>query len=73
MRSIRTGLVIGTGVAALLSMAATTQAMAAAVLTHQYTVTLDTGLRGFVADFPAQTTNPNTGAFTGSNVNDTSN
>ena len=73
MRPIRAGLVIATGMAAVLSVVVATQAMAAAVATEQYTVTLATGLRGFTTDFPAQTVNPNTGVFTGSNVNDTSN
>jgi hypothetical protein len=61
------------GLAALLTTFVTAQAMAAAVTTptNHYTVTLDTGLREFIAGFPAQTVNTN-GSMVGSTVSDTS-
>jgi hypothetical protein len=72
MQPIRTGRAIRAGVAALVTVLVAPQARASIVATQSYTVTLDTGLRGFVADFPTQTLGPN-GAFAGSNVSDTSN
>jgi len=73
MRSIQAKLVTLTGLATLLIGTVTTPSMAAVVLTNHYTDTLDTGLRGFVANFPAQTVNLNNGAITGNTVSDTSN
>jgi hypothetical protein len=72
MQAIRTRRVIRAGVAALVTVLVAPRAKAAIVATQSYTVTLDTGLRGFVTDFPTQTVDSN-GAIIGSTVSDTSN
>jgi hypothetical protein len=65
MRALRLGL------ATLLTTLVTTPVMAAVVLTNHYGVALDTGLRQFDANFPAQTI-AGDGTITGSTVTDTS-
>jgi PEP-CTERM motif len=59
------------GLAVLSAAFVTVQAMAATTVGNHYTVTLDTGLREFIAGFPNQTINTD-GSIAGSTVSDTS-
>ncbi len=72
MRSLRAGLAFLCALSALSLMPSLTRAAVAPPVSSLYSIPLDTGLLGFVASFPAQRVNRDSGGFTGSASGDTS-